>query len=104
MVTVDRPDETWKGRVGVITTLFEHIQINPFRTVAVTIGPPIMYRFVTVELLGKGLTPEQIWMSFERRMKCAVGKCGHCQVNHRYACQDGPTWTYAEALAFEEAL
>jgi sulfhydrogenase subunit gamma (sulfur reductase) len=104
IVTVDRPNDTWTGHVGVITTLFEHVQINPYKTVAITIGPPIMYRFVTVELLGKGLTPEQIWMSFERRMKCAVGKCGHCQVNHRYSCQDGPAWTYAEALAFEEAL
>ncbi len=104
MVTVDRPDDEWTGNVGVITTLFEHIEINPYKTIAVTIGPPIMYRFVTMELLGKGLTPEQIWMSFERRMKCAVGKCGHCQVNHRYTCQDGPSWTYAEALAFEEAL
>lgn len=104
MMTVDRPDEDWKGHVGVITTLFEHIQVNPYKTIAVTIGPPVMYRFVTMELLGKGLTPEQIWMSFERRMKCGVGKCGHCQVNHRYACQEGPSWTYAEALAFEEAL
>ncbi|MBI5960612.1 MAG: FAD/NAD(P)-binding protein [Chloroflexi bacterium] len=104
MVTVDRPNDTWTGKVGVITTLFEHVQINPFNTVAVTVGPPIMYRFVTMELLGKGLNPEQIWMSFERRMKCGVGKCGHCQVNHRYTCQDGPSWTYAEALAFEEAL
>jgi sulfhydrogenase subunit gamma (sulfur reductase) len=104
MVTVDRPDEEWKGHVGVITTLFEHVEINPFNTIAVTIGPPIMYRFVTIELLGKGLSPDQIWMSFERRMKCGVGKCGHCQVNHRYSCQDGPSWTYAEALAFEEAL
>lgn len=104
MVTVDHPDDAWKGHVGVITTLFEHVNINPYKTIAVTIGPPIMYRFVTMELLGKGLTPEQIWMSFERRMKCAVGKCGHCQVNHRYTCQEGPSWTYAEALAFEEAL
>lgn len=104
MVTVDRPDDTWKGHVGVITTLFDKVNINPYKTIAITIGPPIMYRFVTIELLGKGLTPEQIWMSFERRMKCAVGKCGHCQVNHRYTCQDGPSWTYAEALAFEEAL
>lgn len=104
MVTVDRPDDTWLGHVGVITTLFEHVDINPYKTIAVTVGPPIMYRFVTLELLGKGLTPEQIWMSFERRMKCGVGKCGHCQVNHRYSCQDGPAWTYAEALAFEEAL
>jgi sulfhydrogenase subunit gamma (sulfur reductase) len=104
LVTVDRPDDTWEEHVGVITTLFEQIQVNPYKTIAVTVGPPIMYRFVTVELLGKGLSPEQIWMSFERRMKCAVGKCGHCQVNHRYSCQDGPSWTYAEALAFEEAL
>lgn len=104
MVTVDRPDETWSGHVGVITTLFEHVDINPYKTIAVTVGPPVMYRFVTMELLGKGLTPEQIWMSFERRMKCGIGKCGHCQVNHRYSCQEGPSWTYAEALAFEEAL
>jgi len=104
LVTVDRPDESWQGHVGVITTLFGEVDVNPFKTIAVTIGPPIMYRFVTMELLGKGLNPEQIWMSFERRMKCGVGKCGHCQVNHRYSCQDGPSWTYAEALAFEEAL
>ncbi|MCD4684355.1 MAG: FAD/NAD(P)-binding protein [Anaerolineae bacterium] len=104
MITVDHPDDNWTGNVGVITTLFQHININPYKPIAVTIGPPVMYRFVTMELLGKGLTPEQIWLSFERRMKCAVGKCGHCQVNHRYTCQDGPSWTYAEALAFEEAL
>jgi sulfhydrogenase subunit gamma (sulfur reductase) len=104
LVTVDHPDETWLGHVGVITRLFEHIQINPYHTIAVTVGPPVMYRFVVMELSGKGLTPEQIWMSFERRMKCGVGKCGHCQVNHRYSCQEGPAWTYAEALAFEEAL
>lgn len=103
-VTVDRPDESWVGHIGVITRLFPRVQINPFKTVAVTIGPPVMYRFVVMELLGKGLSPDQIWMSFERRMKCGVGKCGHCQVNHRYSCQDGPAWTYAEALAFEEAL
>ena len=103
-ITVDRPDDAWSGHVGVITTLFEQIEVNPYKTIAVTVGPPVMYRFVTMELLGKGLTPEQIWMSFERRMKCGIGKCGHCQVNHRYSCQEGPAWTYAEALAFEEAL
>jgi sulfhydrogenase subunit gamma (sulfur reductase) len=104
LLTVDHPDESWEGHVGVVTRLFPRVEINPFKTIAVTIGPPIMYRFVVMELLGKGLSPEQIWMSFERRMRCGVGKCGHCQVNHRYSCQDGPAWTYAEALAFEEAL
>ena len=104
LMTVDQPDEQWTGNVGVVTRLFEHIQINPYKTVAVIIGPPIMYRFVIMELMGKGLTPDQIWLSLERRMKCGVGKCGHCQINHRYLCQDGPVLTYAEALALEEAL
>ncbi len=104
LMTVDQPDDQWSGNVGVVTRLFEHIQINPYKTTAVTIGPPIMYRFVIMELMGKGLTPDQIWLSLERRMKCGVGKCGHCQINHRYLCQDGPVLTYAEALALEEAL
>lgn len=104
LMTVDHPDDQWTGNVGVVTRLFEHIQVNPYQTVAVTIGPPIMYRFVIMELMGKGLSPDQIWLSLERRMKCGVGKCGHCQINHRYLCQDGPVLTYAEALALEEAL
>lgn len=104
LMSVDHPDDQWAGHVGVVTRLFEHIEVNPYKTVAVTIGPPIMYRFVVIELLGKGLSPDQVWLSLERRMKCGVGKCGHCQINHRYLCQDGPVLTYAEALASEEAL
>jgi sulfhydrogenase subunit gamma (sulfur reductase) len=54
-VTVDRPDSTWVGHAGVITTLFKFVTISPRNTVAVTVGPPIMYRFVLMELLSKGL-------------------------------------------------
>lgn len=103
-VTVDRPDPTWTGNVGVITTLFKKIHVNPRNTVAVTIGPPIMYRFVLMELLGKGIPETQIWMSLERRMKCGVGKCGHCQINHLYCCQQGPAFTYAQIKGVEEAI
>jgi sulfhydrogenase subunit gamma (sulfur reductase) len=103
-LTVDRGDETWKGNVGVITTLFPRIEIYPRNTVAVTIGPPVMYRFVLMELLAKGLAEGNIWMSLERRMKCGVGKCGHCQINHLYACQAGPSFSYAEIKHLEEAL
>jgi NAD(P)H-flavin reductase len=103
-VTVDRADETWPGNVGVITTLFKHVMINPRNTVAVTVGPPIMYRFVLMELLGKGIPEGQIWMSLERRMKCGVGKCGHCQINNYYCCQQGPAFTYAQVKGVEEAI
>jgi len=103
-ITVDRGDEAWDGHVGVITTLFPLISVNPRNTVAVTCGPPIMYRFVLMELLGKGIPETQIYLSLERRMKCGVGKCGHCQINGLYCCQDGPVFTYAQIKGVEEAL
>jgi len=102
--TVDRGDETWSGPVGVITTLFPKIDVHARNTVAVTIGPPVMYRFVLMELLGKGLSEGNIWLSLERRMKCGVGKCGHCQINHLYTCQSGPSFSYAEIKHLGEAL
>jgi NAD(P)H-flavin reductase len=103
-MTVDRGDEQWQGNVGVITTLFPKITVNPRNTVAATCGPPIMYRFVLMELLGKGIPETQIYLSLERRMKCGVGKCGHCQINELYCCQDGPVFRYADIKGLEEAL
>ncbi len=104
LVTVDRGDESWKGNVGVITTLFPKISVNPRNTVAVVEGPPIMYKFVLIELLGKGIPEGQIWLSLERRMKCGVGKCGHCQINGYYCCQQGPSFSYAQIKGVEEAI
>jgi sulfhydrogenase subunit gamma (sulfur reductase) len=103
-VTVDRGDPDWRGNVGVITRLFPKIAVDPRNTVAITIGPPIMYRFVLMELLSKGIPEGAIWLSLERRMKCGVGKCGHCQMNSLYCCVNGPSFTYAQIKGVEEAL
>jgi sulfhydrogenase subunit gamma (sulfur reductase) len=103
-MTVDRGDGDWKGNIGVITTLFPKITVNSRATVAAICGPPIMYRFVLMELLGKGIPEPQIYLSLERRMKCGVGKCGHCQINDLYCCHDGPVFTYAQVKGLEEAL
>lgn len=103
-VTVDRPDGNWTGNVGVITTLFPKITVNPRNTVAVTVGPPIMYRFVIMELLSKGIQDGRIFLSLERRMKCGVGKCGHCQINNVYVCQKGPIFSYAQLKELPEAI
>jgi len=104
-MSVDRdPEQVWDGNVGVITTLFPQVQVYARNTVAVVLGPPIMYRYVLMELLGKGLSEGNIWFSFERRMKCGVGKCGHCQINHLYTCINGPSFAYSEIKHMEEAL
>jgi NAD(P)H-flavin reductase len=103
-ITVDRGDESWTGHVGVITTLFPKVSVNPNTTVAITCGPPIMYRFVLMELMGKGIPETRIYLSLERRMKCGVGKCGHCQINDLYCCQEGPVFTYSQVKNVPEAL
>jgi sulfhydrogenase subunit gamma (sulfur reductase) len=103
-VTVDRPAEGWTGNVGVITTLFSKVKVYARNTVAIVCGPPVMYRFVLMELLGLGIPDGRIYLSLERRMKCGVGKCGHCQFNHIYACQSGPVFSYADIKGVPEAL
>lgn len=103
-VTVDRPSPGWKGNVGVITTLFSDISVHPRNTVAVTCGPSVMYRYVIMEFLGKSISEANIWLSLERRMKCGVGKCGHCQMEDIYTCLDGPVFSYARIKHLKEAL
>ena len=53
--TVDRSDPDWKGSVGLITNLIPGVSLNPKKTYAVVVGPPIMYKFVILELLKKDI-------------------------------------------------
>ncbi|MFB3919661.1 MAG: FAD/NAD(P)-binding protein [Candidatus Velamenicoccus archaeovorus] len=99
--TVDRADPDWKGNVGLITSLIPGASIEPKKTYAVVVGPPIMYKFVIVELLKKEIPGHQIIVSLERKMKCGLGKCGHCQIRGVYVCQSGPVFTYDELRQME---
>jgi len=101
--TVDSGDDTWTGNVGVITTLFPKVELSP-ETRAVICGPPIFYRFVIRELDLLGIPRENVFVDLERRMKCGVGKCGHCQINDKYVCVDGPVFSFADVQSLEEAF
>ncbi len=104
METVDRADAAWKGNVGVITTLIPKISVDVSRTIAVVCGPPIMYKFVILELDKIALPRSRMYLSLERHMKCGVGKCGHCQINGLYACQEGPVFRYSDIESVREAI
>jgi len=104
METVDRGDDSWTGNVGVITTLIPKIEIDPERTYAIVCGPPVMYKFVIMELYQANLTDDHIFLSLERRMKCGVGKCGHCQINGLYCCLDGPVFRFTQVSEVREAI
>jgi sulfite reductase subunit B len=103
--TVDKPPSDWKGHSGVITTLFKHLpKMDPAKTFALICGPPVMYKYVILECGVLGLPDSHILASLERRMKCGLGKCGHCQINGLYCCQQGPVFTYTQIKHLEEAL
>lgn len=93
----------WEGSVGVITTLFPYLEIDPEKTTALVVGPPMMYRYVVGECLKKGIAKDRILISLERHMKCGMGFCGHCQINNVYVCQDGPLFSYATLCKLKEA-
>jgi NAD(P)H-flavin reductase len=95
-VTVDRAEPGWTGNVGIVSTLFEKVKIEPQGTMAFLCGPPVMIRFVMQDLLAMGFAEDAIVTTLERHMKCGVGKCNHCAIGHKYVCLDGPVFTYAQ--------
>ncbi len=95
LTTVDYGGLSWRGHVGVVTTLFRYIRIRPEITTAMICGPEVMMRFVVLELRNRGFRPEDVYISAERNMRCAVGHCGHCQMGPLFVCKDGPVFPYS---------
>ncbi len=97
--TVDRATSGWRGNVGVVTTLIPHAPFDPDDTIALVCGPEVMMRYTVAALEKRGLTHEQIYLSMERNMKCAVGFCGHCQFGPKFICKDGPVFRFDQVRA-----
>ncbi len=94
----------WDGEVGLVTAPIAGLDMDPARTLAVLCGPPVMYKFVIMELARRGLGHDRILIDLERRMRCGIGKCGHCQINHLTCCQDGPVFRLSTVESLPEAL
>ena len=105
LLTVDKDEEgIWKAHFGVVTKLFDYVELDPATTYAALCGPPVMYKFVIKELLKRNFSKDRILMSLERKMKCGVGKCGHCSIGYKYTCIDGPIFTYWDAINLPEMV
>jgi sulfhydrogenase subunit gamma (sulfur reductase) len=94
----------WEFGVGLVTDPIPKMKIDPEMTVAALCGPPVMYKFVITALAAKNVGSDQIFVDLERRMKCGVGKCGHCQINEIYCCQEGPVFRFSNLECLPEAL
>jgi len=93
-LTVDSGDKSWKGNVGLVTTILGKEKLDLARSVSIVCGPPVMMKFVTLKLLEIGFKPDRIYLSMEKNMSCGIGKCGHCRLGDSYACKDGPVFSY----------
>ena len=100
VTTIDKGDEGWNGRVGLVPVVLEEIAPSAMNSVAIVCGPPIMIRFTFPALQKLGFTPEQMLTTLEKRMKCGIGKCGRCNIGNLYVCRDGPVFSYAQIKDF----
>lgn len=84
---------------GFVTNYIKNIPFAQFgdNYAVLLVGPPPMMHFAGLELLKNGVQEDHIWMSFERKMQCAIGKCGNCRINETYVCTDGPVFPYPKA-------
>lgn len=93
-VTVDRVTGNWGGKVGVVTNLIKAGGFDRHHATSFVCGPEVMMRYAAEALVERGTARENVWLSMERNMKCAVGFCGHCQFGPTFVCRDGPVYRY----------
>lgn len=90
----------WRGSVGVVTQLLQQVTLVPARTTVLSCGPDVMMRYVVKGVCGLGVPLEQIYVSLERNMKCAIGFCGRCQWGPHFVCREGPVYRMADITDF----
>jgi NAD(P)H-flavin reductase len=93
-VTVDAARPDWAGKVGVVPKLIDAAHFDPATVIALVCGPEVMMHFSVTALRERGVASEQIYLSMERNMRCAVGHCGHCQLGPTLVCRDGAVYSY----------
>jgi len=93
-VTVDRGDDTWRGKTGVVTRILERADFDPANTIAMLCGPEIMMRFAARELQNQDTPTDHIYVTLDRNMQCAIAQCGHCQFGPELICRDGAVYRY----------
>jgi NAD(P)H-flavin reductase len=99
-VTVDRADEGWTGNRGVVTSMLEKLRLRGPGNVVLLCGPEIMMQYGVGVCRNARLPEENVFVSIERNMMCAIGFCGHCQLGPDFVCKDGPVLPYSRVKRF----
>lgn len=95
-LTIDAAVPGWNKRVGFIPAVTKEVAPKSTDAFAIVCGPPVMLKFTIPVLTELGFKDDAILLSLENRMKCGIGKCGHCCVGEKYVCTDGPVFTQSQ--------
>ena len=90
-LTIDNAQPEWDGHVGFVPSFVKELNFDTSKTVLMC-GPPIMIKFTLAGLMELGFQKNQVYTTFELKMKCALGKCGRCNIGDKYVCKDGPVF------------
>jgi NAD(P)H-flavin reductase len=101
---VEHPSATWHGGVGMVSGYIREAVAAVGAQRGAVCGPSAMLVATADQLVTAGLRPEAIFLALERYMKCGTGLCGHCYVNHRSVCIDGPVFSLAELRSLPDAF
>lgn len=96
MVAADEGGPLWPWHIGRVTDLFDRIPMQPDKAMAVMCGPEGMMVVSARMLAEHGMLEENMFLSMERNMHCAVGHCGHCQFGGSFICKDGPVYSWPQ--------
>ncbi len=94
LLTVDKAQGQWAGNIGVVPNLLNQVEVDLNNVCAMMCGPEVMMHFARLALNKMGVKDEQVYVSMERNMKCAIGHCGHCQWGPHFICKDGPIFRF----------
>ena len=84
------------AKEGFVTNAIRDACLSSQNSVAFVCGPPVMMKAVISILLENGFHDDQIFISAERLMYCALGVCCHCMIRSKFTCLDGPVFRYDE--------
>lgn len=103
-VTVDKNAHgrfCYDAKEGFITDALKQSSISKDNKAVFICGPPVMMKYSIDILKSKEFNDDQIFISAERLMYCALGVCCHCMIRGKFTCIDGPVFRYDEIKDFK---
>ncbi|MEJ2726674.1 MAG: FAD/NAD(P)-binding protein [Deltaproteobacteria bacterium] len=100
----DRTESPLEIREALVPQCLEELGLEETNTVTCVCGPEVMMRFVARKLIREGYLSNRIYLGMERRMRCGMAHCGHCQIGAKFVCRDGPVFSYADIARFADVI